>query len=140
MNLWRIRSFSSVIEWIRTDPEKCKTIEGFPVPRNRRELQAFLGFINFHNRFTSKYAERIVPLLDLLKKNKEWNWDEIKNTVCKDIKLLFSEKMRLMFPEPGKPFYVVCDSSDNAIGGSLFRLGPNAEIRPISCTGSFVTG
>lgn len=38
---------------ICTDPEKLSTIEEFPEPCNVKQLQSFLGFVNYYSRFTA---------------------------------------------------------------------------------------
>lgn len=53
---------------IKPDPEKIKSIKNFSCPRNVKELQSFLGFVNFYTKFVRKYSDLLVPLLNLLKK------------------------------------------------------------------------
>ena len=55
-------------EGITQDPDKVEKIRNFKRPRNQKQLQSFLGFLNFHAKIVDKYAETIHPLLDLNKK------------------------------------------------------------------------
>lgn len=55
-------------EGIRIDPDKIQTIKDFPQPKNLKQLQSFLGFINFYSKFTDKHAQTTQPLYNLLKK------------------------------------------------------------------------
>ena len=59
-------------EEIRPDPKKPKTIESFPAPLDRKQLQSFLGVCEFHRRFTEQYANYIDPFRDILQANTEW--------------------------------------------------------------------
>ena len=36
---------------IATDPEKIKTVQEWPVPRNLSELRSFLGLASYYRRF-----------------------------------------------------------------------------------------
>eukprot|EP00253_Pinus_taeda_P022208 PITA_22208 len=54
---------------IRIDPERIQAILQIPYPRNIKELQAFLGKINFLRRFIPNLAELIMLLRNMLKKD-----------------------------------------------------------------------
>jgi len=43
---------------IKMDNKKIKTIQDFKAPSNKKELQSFLGFLNFYRRFIDKFAHR----------------------------------------------------------------------------------
>eukprot|EP00253_Pinus_taeda_P025344 PITA_25344 len=53
---------------IRIDPERIQAILQIPYPRNIKELQVFLGKINFLRRFIPNLAELIRLLSNMLKK------------------------------------------------------------------------
>nr|CAD7454432.1 unnamed protein product [Timema tahoe] len=39
------------------------------------QLQAFLGLINDYRKFVKHHSDLVLPLLNLTKKNDEWNWE-----------------------------------------------------------------
>ena len=49
-------------EGIQPDPQKIRTLTEMPVPKNKRELQAFLGIINYLGKFSPGTAEVCKPL------------------------------------------------------------------------------
>eukprot|EP00253_Pinus_taeda_P021677 PITA_21677 len=59
---------------IRIDPDRIQVILQVPHPRNIKELQAFLGKINFLRRFIPNLAELIRPLNNMLKKDSKVKW------------------------------------------------------------------
>ena len=68
---------------IETDPTKIKEVINWPEPHNKREVQQFLGFCNFYQRFIPGFAKVTKPLTELTGK-KEWKWkDKEKNTFNK---------------------------------------------------------
>ena len=52
---------------IRMDPNYIKVILEWPTPRTFRDIQIFLGFINFYRRFVIKYLLIDHALISLLK-------------------------------------------------------------------------
>lgn len=54
---------------VRADPEKLQTIQDFPAPRDRKQLQGFLGVCGFSRRFAIKHAEFVSTFRDLLRPN-----------------------------------------------------------------------
>ena len=47
---------------IQPDPQKVKVLTDMPVPKNKRELQAFLGIINYLGKFSPGMTEVCEPL------------------------------------------------------------------------------
>lgn len=47
------------------DSAKVKTVLEWPQPTTQRELQSYLGFVNFYMRFIHIYSSRAVPLTAL---------------------------------------------------------------------------
>ena len=56
---------------IKMDPGKVQAIKEWPVPTMKRELQQFLGFVNFYQQFVEGYAKIAKPLTKLMGKE-EW--------------------------------------------------------------------
>ena len=66
---------------IQTDSKKGEAICKWPVPTNVTEVQSFLGFTNYYQRFIKKYAQVAKPLYRWIlgengsKKQKLVKWD-----------------------------------------------------------------
>ena len=52
-------------EGVQPDPRKIKAMTKMPAPKNKKELQAFLGIINYLGRFSPSTAEVCKPLCKL---------------------------------------------------------------------------
>src|SRR6266478_7552257 len=59
---------------LQMDPSKVSTITEWPEPQKVKDIQAFLGFANFYQRFIHEYAEMTLPLTNLCKKNHPWHF------------------------------------------------------------------
>ena len=49
------------------DPDQTAVIEAWETPRNRREVQSFLGLANYYREFIINYAAKAKPLTELTK-------------------------------------------------------------------------
>ncbi|KAJ2998828.1 hypothetical protein NUW54_g6994 [Trametes sanguinea] len=60
---------------VQMDPGKVAGVTEWPVPRCKRDLQAFLGFANFYRRFIKDFAKIATPL-NRLTGLAEWTWGQ----------------------------------------------------------------
>ena len=112
---------------LRPDPEKITTIKNFERPKNLKQLQAFLGFVNFYTKFAKSYSMYLLPLGSLLKKNVPFVWQDSHQEAFEKIKNLFDENIILKIPNTKKPYILTADASDYAIAGILSQLDENDE-------------
>ncbi|CAI5799439.1 Hypothetical predicted protein [Podarcis lilfordi] len=49
------------------DSGKVAAVREWSAPRNRKDLQRFLGFANYYRTFIADYAHRTTPLTRLLR-------------------------------------------------------------------------
>jgi hypothetical protein len=58
------------VEGVRIDPSRVEAIQTLSLPRSRKEVQDFLGKINFLRRFVSNFAELVKHITTMLRKGK----------------------------------------------------------------------
>ena len=63
-------------EGVSTNPEKTQAVRDWNPPKMVKQLQAFLGFINFYQKFILGAAEKSFPLTELTKKDQKWKWKD----------------------------------------------------------------
>ena len=56
------------------DLGRIKSIKAIVFPHNKKDMQSFLGKINFLRRFISNFAEIVKPLQDMIKKDSNFKW------------------------------------------------------------------
>src|SRR5882762_3639912 len=102
--------------------DKVEAVKSWPVPRNVKDVQAFLGFANFYRRFIQGFSKVCKPLTDLTRKGTAFAW----STVCEDafqlLKQLFTEGPILAHFNADRPTRVETDASDFALGTILSQL------------------
>ena len=62
-------------EGIQPDPRKVKALTEMPAPKNKKEIQAFLGIINYLGKFSPGTAEVCKPLHKLTSWKTMWTWN-----------------------------------------------------------------
>ncbi|MCY6525022.1 hypothetical protein, partial [Actinobacillus pleuropneumoniae] len=91
---------------IRIDPERIQAILQVPYPRNIKELQAFLGKINFLRRFIPNLAELIRLLNNMLKKDSKVKWSLEAKQAFEGIKTALTQAPVLTIPNFDKDFII----------------------------------
>jgi hypothetical protein len=56
------------------DPVKVAGVADWPTPTNKKEVQSFVGFINFYRRFISDFSHHACALFDLTMKDVRFIW------------------------------------------------------------------
>uniref|UniRef100_A0AAV1UXB0 Reverse transcriptase/retrotransposon-derived protein RNase H-like domain-containing protein n=1 Tax=Peronospora matthiolae TaxID=2874970 RepID=A0AAV1UXB0_9STRA len=117
---------------LRADPAKVKAIVDWPVPKNQKDLRKWLGLANYLHKYSANYADMARPSSNLLKKDVEWCWNTEHHEAFEAIKESLLQAPILALPDPGRPFSVVCDASDIAIGSALLQIDVDGRERVIA--------
>jgi hypothetical protein len=107
------------------DPDKVQSILNFPSPKNRKQLQSFLGMCNYFRKFHNNYSGLTGQLSHVLSVKNKWQWTAKENNVFNEIKNKFLNCIMLRHPDFNKPFYITCDASALSIGAYLYQLNEN---------------
>ena len=124
------------------DNTKVQLIKYWLVPTNHKELQSFLGTVNYLSRFLAFLSHLHASLQSLLKKDTDFVWTPVHQHAFDQIKLHISNDVKLQFYNANKPLYTEVDTSKKGIGAvmlqedSIMRNESKSEIptnlRPIS--------
>ena len=113
------------------DPDKVKCVEQFPVPRNQKEVQSFLGLVNYYRKFIPKTAEIALPINKLIRKDSVFKWSQECQEAFKVLKSAIASPPVLIYPDFTKEFRLTTDASGEAIGAVLSQEVDGAD-KPIS--------
>jgi hypothetical protein len=109
-----------------------KALTDFPPPSDLKQLQRFLGLINFYRRFLPGIAGTLQPLTDLLRGNpKTLVWSESAAAAFCAAKAPLAAATALVHPLPGAVISLATDASDTHIGGVLQQLSAGSW-RPLA--------
>ena len=106
---------------IEVDKNKIRAILEVQPPKNKKELQSFIGKINFLRRFISNSSGKIQPFSSLLKlKNQgEFKWDSQHQEAFDRIKEYLTKPPVITPPKKNKPLKLYISAAENSIGSLL---------------------
>jgi len=109
---------------MRMDPKKVEAVASWPTPRNKKDVQQFLGFVNFYRRFVRNFARLATPLNHLCGSS-PWVWSSTEQDAFLALQKAATEGPILSLPIDDAPFHVEADSSGYATGAVLSQLQDN---------------
>src|SRR5215469_13912266 len=107
---------------VEMDPVKVAGVVEWPEPRNKKEVQSFLGFVNFYRRFIQDFSHHARPLFALTRKDAPWQWTSSERSAFDKMKSLITAAPVLALPSDSDPYRLEADSSDFATGAVLSQL------------------
>jgi len=111
--------------------EKVEGVLSWPAPRNVKEVQKFLGLVNYYGRFIKDFA-RIAALLHVLvRKEQKWKWKREQEEAFGKLKMVFTMEPVLAIPDIDREMRVEVDVLDYATGGVLSTKCENGKWRPV---------
>eukprot|EP00253_Pinus_taeda_P031465 PITA_31465 len=114
------------------DPERIQAILQIPYPRNIKELQAFLGKINFLRRFIPNLAELIRLLSNMLKKDAKAKLSLETKQAFESIKMALTQTPVLTSPQFDKDFIIFSFASEHTIADVLLQKDDQGNEKPIA--------
>lgn len=108
---------------IRIDPNRVDAIQRVDLPRSRKEIQSFLGKVNFVRRFISNFVEIVKDITRMLKKGVDIKWTTEARNFFEQIKKALTQALVLISPDFSKEFLVFTFASENTITGVLLQKG-----------------
>ena len=115
-------SFRVSADGIKPTNEKLVAIRDAPEPKNKTELQSYLGLLNFYRMFLPNASSFLEPLNFLLRAENPWKWTKAQSQAFQKSKdVLLSSKCLVHF-DPNKPIVVSADSSSYGIGSCLAHV------------------
>ena len=115
---------------VSMNPDKIKGIKEWPEPTNVKEVQQFLGFGNFYQKFIRNYSDLAKPLNKLLLKDKKFLWTPEAQKAFDKLKQRFTTETVLSMPDPEKLFQIEADASKYASGAVLSQKDKEEKRHP----------
>ena len=104
---------------IRIDPDRVEAIQKIGMPRNKKEIQSFLGKVSFLRRFITNFAEVVKYVNNMLKKENNFKWSVESRKSFTDIKKDLSEAPMLLSANFDKEFMIFSFALEHTIAGFL---------------------
>jgi hypothetical protein len=117
---------------IKPQPKKVQAIFTLNLPNNIKELQQFLGVVQYYRGMWQKRSEMLAPLTNLVRecketkttkknktKKKPWRWESIHQQGFGKVKGTIAKKVVLAYPDFTKPFETYTDASTMQLGAVI---------------------
>ena len=108
-------------EGIKPDPKKIESIANWPSPTNLKELQSFLGAVNYLSKFIPTLSSLRNPLSGLCKKNSEYMWTGTHEKAFQTIKQAVCDTTMLCYYDKDLPIFIEVDASGQGLGAVLLQ-------------------
>src|SRR6266478_8979716 len=89
------------------DPVKVQGVTDWLQPAKVKDVQSFIGFMNFYWRFIHDFSKIACPLHVLTQKSKAWLWGAAEQQAFDVLKSAITTPT-LTFPSKSSPFHLEC--------------------------------
>ena len=136
----QIKFFGTIYgrEGMKPDPEKVEDIKQIPTPTTKKELQQFIGMIQYLSPFIPDLATHSAPLRDLLKDSVPFQWESDHQHCFEQLKTMISTDAILQYYNTKKPATVMTDASQRGLGAVLLQP-VNGQLRPVAYASKSLT-
>jgi len=76
--------------------DKVCAIHEAPIPQDIAQLRAFVGLLNYYDKFIPQVATHVAPLYKLLEKDNNWAWTEECDAAFETCKSLLTSEAFIM--------------------------------------------
>src|SRR6266436_5465989 len=114
------------------DPMKVHRVTEWPTPTKVKEVQSFLGFMNFYQKFICDFSDIAHPLYALTHKTQQWVWGSPKQEAFDALKKAVTSAPILTFPSQSSRFCFECGTSNFATRVVLSQAQADGVHQPIT--------
>lgn len=82
---------------IMMDPVKLAGVVAWPMPKNKKEVQVFLGFTNYYCQFITNFS-KLAKSLTILTGNEPWHWGKEQEQAVQQLKRALTTAPVLTLP------------------------------------------
>ena len=121
-----------ITEEVKMNSAKVSTIVKWPSLMNIKDIQSFLSFANFYQRFIYGYSKLASPLTHLIKKDVPFEWTTECQSAFDALKKAFMSDVILHHYNLNLKIIVETDASDYVSEGILSQYDKNDILHPIA--------
>lgn len=108
-------------EGIKPDTDRIRAVTNMPCPNNKKELQRFLGLVNYFRNFIPNLSQLTADLRKLLKKNSAFTWSDSYSQSIENIKNKITNSPVLSNFSEKEKITIQTDASKDGLGCCLLQ-------------------
>ena len=112
--------------------DKVKIIQDWPEPKKVKNIQSFLGFINFYCWFIFNYLDIVILLTCLIRKDIPWKFDSSCQDAFNSLKKAFTSTPILTHWISNVQLIMETDALDYAFAAILSIVNKDNEVHPVA--------
>ena len=117
---------------IRVDHDKFQAIVELPEPTCLKQLQSFLGGINYYSKFIPNMADIAKPLYQLIEKEVSWKWTQKEQDAFDVLKSSIITAPVLTRYGAKLPLKVACDASQYGLGAVISHVYTDGQEKALA--------
>ena len=122
--IWKVREVGFLrvmigLGSIRMEKEKVQEVVDWPVLKSVKDIQKFLGLVNYYKWFVKDFVKIEKLLHEMMRKGIKWNWGEKQQKAFKELKERFMTEPVLVTPDLNRKMRIEVDVSDFVMGRVL---------------------
>ena len=121
---------------VSVNPENVQRVKSWPVPKSVKEVEQFLGFVNYHREHIQDFAKLTSVLYKLTGSRATFYWGEPEQEAFDQLKEKMISAPILGYPNSEDTFVLDTDASNHSIGAVLSQIQDGDE--RVICYGSYV--
>ena len=102
------------------------------MPKSVKNVQKFLGLVNYYRWFVKDFAKIAKLLHEMMRKETKWSWRERQHKLFEELKERFTMEPVLVTPDLDREMRVEVDILDFATGGVLSMKCEDERWRPVA--------
>ena len=110
-------------EGIQPVQKKIAAIQNIAEPKNKKELRAFIGIVNYYRDMWVRRSHLLAPLARLTSKTVKWQWGDKERQSFNDMKRVISAETLLAYPNFNEEFVIHTDASHYQLGAVISQKG-----------------
>jgi hypothetical protein len=107
--------------------KKISALLQYDRPKNRKQLQSYLGLAGYYRKFLPNFSHTTAVLSNLLRKDVQFEWSEDAQKAFLDLKSRLGSRPILRQADYTREFCMAVDTSAIAIGAYLFQVYDGVE-------------
>ena len=109
-------------EGIKCDPKKVEAVKNWVKPTNYKDVQIFLGTVNYYNRFIKDFSKIAYPLRRIPRDKRLFEWTAECDAAYEQLRQALITAPVMSYPQETGLYILDTDASAFAIGGVLSQM------------------
>ena len=110
-----------MIDGRKPSQSKVNAIQEMPLPQSKKQVQSFIGMVNYLSKFSAHLSELAEPIRELAKERVPFNWGPEHDEAFSLIKKELTAAPILAYYNPKKPMVLQTDASCKGLGACLLQ-------------------